>query len=459
MVLMENEKLDYWFDQQLRRYQQQFLRIFNNNFSYQRFTSNGPEIRKVPAIWSPKNKQASSILKQNSENYMMAVPLISCYMNNVSMIDERRQAPYQVDRRSFAEREYDEEQGAYTDKFGERYELYRMVPVPLQLELKADVWTSNEMQKQQLFEQIFPLFNPGMDIQHSEGALDWGALTVLLMKNVDYSNRSIPVGSSDDIEILSFTFETVIYIQPPSYIQKANLIHQIVQNIGEMEKYNEKAHASPFDYAWSSSDLLFRQIITPGDYYISVDGNNVRLVNQFGNTSDSNDVPYDWNLLLEQYDQVRADTSHLRIKTNNDLDDHDTDIVGTFVIDENDSNLMVWEPNPLSLPKTTMRAIEGVIDPSQNVPGDGLPLPETGQRYIVVKDIGNSSAWGVIDAKANDVIEYKEGDWLVAFESQKRKDHQIVFNKKGNYLMKWNGTEWSFAVDGLYAPGYWRIDL
>ena len=123
---------------------------------------------------------------------------------------------------------------------------------------------------------------------------------------------------------------------------------------------------------------------------------------------------------------------------------------------------MIWTIDEDTLPDDTFDPVDAIINPSEKFPGDGLPPVATGQRYLIVDDIGpDGSIWGNIDVKANSIIEYIGFGWTVSFDSTgiDAAIPQIITNNFTSKQLRWSpiNNDWEFAVDGRYNPGTWKI--
>ena len=457
--------LNYWFDSQLRRYAQQFCRVFQN-FQYQtgRQIDGDPEFRPIPVKHGMSNRQVASILLKNSENIMQSVPMIACYISDINISRNRTQAPLYVERKQVYERAWDEGSQMYTTEEGARYQLNRIVPVPLDLTLKADVWVSNQLQKDQIFEQIIILFNPSIDLQHSNNPFDWGGLTILELTDTTWSSRGMPIGNSDDIEVMTFTFKAEVWIQPPSWLHPQKLIHQIVTNIGEAAQMEYDGMKEGWDIDYSISDLMARIITTPGNHQIRVIEDEITLLGPAGSELDDNGEVYRWDSLIELYGKFRDNISQLRIKMSDNLDDESADIIGTFRIHPSQPNKLIWYVDGMTIPQNTLDPITAVLDPHVTFPGKGLAIAQSSHRYLLTGDIGSSQAWGTFanaTPKANDIIQYNSTHtrWDIVFDSAEQQTTHYVRNLHNSKQLRWDGSGWAINIEGEYNPGYWRLFL
>jgi len=71
--------MQYFYDKQMRRYIQQFIRLFSG-FSVEMGTKeDGTKIyQTVPVRYGDVSRMAAHIVKDNSENVVNATPVISC---------------------------------------------------------------------------------------------------------------------------------------------------------------------------------------------------------------------------------------------------------------------------------------------------------------------------------------------------------------------------------------------
>lgn len=446
--------LSYFYDGQLTRYYLQFQRIFSG-FQYET-GRNGQGIksrRRIPCHYGNPSRMVAHILRNNSKNVLNSVPRITCYITGLSPSPERRQDPQFTGKIQVSERKFNEQTQEYTDQPGNSVIVERYMPVPYELTLNVDIWTSNMDQKLQIMEQILTLFNPALDLQTGTNPLDWTSITVVELTDVNWSSQSIPIGADDQLEIATLTFKIPIWINPPAKVMYRNVIEQIVLNLGEPDEM--QGIGDYYDIHWSDEDLLSRIIITPEDARIVVDDIEVTLLTQ----TEDGWVPTSWDEYLKQYPhEFRPGITQLRLKTTSDIEEEESDIVGILDWHPNEPEKLLWQPSPESLPVNTLGSIDATIDPQKSSPGNGLPQAEEGQRYLIVQDVGPCEAWGNLTASANDIIEYAVDRWTIAFTATSSSNEYVLNNYNGKQ-QHWDGTNWYYVPDGEYLPGFWRIFL
>jgi hypothetical protein len=445
-------RIDFFYDGQLRRFMAQVVRAFSG-FQYETglLADGSREQRVVPCRMASQNKQVGIIMRNNSENSILAVPMITVFIKELEADRSRTQAPGYVSSVQVHERAVDPDTGEYTGEAGHSYTVDRMMPHPLTATIQVDVWTSNELQKHQLFEQIFMAFNVGFDIQSSDNPLDWTALSTLSLENMTWTSRAIPVGTSDEIDVLTFVFKLPLWISPPAKVKQQKLIHQIITNVLEGD-------AGPDDTIdgrafMPSGDPMTQSIVTPGNYQISINGSEITLVGQHERDDPS------WADLLAQYGKMTPALSQLRLRADVDQST-DLDIVGTIQLDPKRKNVLYWQVDIDTVPSNTQKPVDAIIDPLRHLPGKELPQAAAGQRYLIIEDIGPSLAWGEVNARANDIIEYNAlTGWTVVFDSASINSLHYVVNLRSGKQLRFVDGSWIMSIDGTYNPGYWRVLL
>jgi hypothetical protein len=198
----------YFYDEQIRRFLLQFARVFSNfdvefgpNEAGQGPGSSVDTLVRVPVRYGDASRQAQTILQNNSANDMPSTPLMTFYITDLKYDRARMQEPYFVDNIRVRQRTYDSATDTYETTQGNAFTIERAMPVPYEMTINLDIWTSNTNQKMQLLEQILTLFNPGLEIQSTDNYIDWTSLTVLYLKDVRWSSRTVPIGTDNPIDI------------------------------------------------------------------------------------------------------------------------------------------------------------------------------------------------------------------------------------------------------------------
>ena len=450
----------FWYDQQIRRYLLQFVRIFNG-FQIQSGQKNAggsasQTYRTVPMRYADMSRMVAHILRGNTENALNSTPFMTCHVANLNVARERRHDPKLVSAQQVQERKYDAINDQYTAELGNTYTVERYMPVPYDLTINVDVWCSNTEQKLQLLEQILTLFNPTIEIQSNTNPLDWTNITVVELIDIQWSSRSVPQGVDSQLDIATLIFQVPIWINPPAKVKKQSIIHGIINRI-HLDESGELEYDKDMQDFFDQFSNLEEIVVTPQDAQIDVTGNTISLLNAHGINEG-----YSWKEFFEQYGEFQASTSKIKLRRASDIEDSTQDIVGTIAYNPTNDNQLIFTIDSATLPTNTQTAVLKIIDPQKNMPGDGtLAGQQAGQRYLIINDIvDNSSNWGTVTASANDIIEFNGIQWEVSFHaSTNGTTPQYVTNSTTNYQYKWNGSEWIDTYQGQYKPGYWILNL
>ena len=452
--------MNYFYDEQIRRYLTQFMRILGGFTVKTGKDRNGnEEYIQVPVRYGDINRMAAHIMKNQSENAINTVPFISCYVTDLTISAERRLNPTHIDKTRVYEKKFDPDSGQYVDgEIGNTYTVEKYMPVPYDLTVQVDIWTSNTDQKLQILEQILVLFNPSINLKTNDNPFDWSNLTYTELVNVVWSVRQVPQGTDDIIDVAALNFTLPILINPPAKVKRQTLIHTILTEI------NKKSDDDQLD--WVPSDPVPHKqwvVVTFEDLklQVKISGNEATLLNKSGGTLDDQGNLLSWENTLKPYGSSSFGISNIRLRRGYDPSDASDDIVA--VIDGFDpspskSNIAYITIDSTSLPSTTQASINAIINPSKVYPGGVLPAAVTGQRYLIVADVPQIPAWGITNAKANDIIEYNGSSWIASF-SAANNTNAIVLNTTNNFLYEWRNGQWISAVEGTYQNGWWRLYL
>ena len=448
------DSLDYFYDKQQYRYLEQIVRAFSG-FKYMSGSRNGqpPSLQIVPCRMAATNRMDAAILRNQSENTVLTTPMITVWQTGIGYNNDMANNRNHVDTRQIVERAIDPATGQYTNARGRSYTLHRLMPVPLFMNIQVDIWTSNLDQKYQLEEQILTMIVPNFDIQNSDNALDWSALTTVTVEDIVHTSRSIPIGTQDEIDIMTITLRMPFHLNPPAILKQQNLIEQVVTNIGDQVAPEGVTADQPI------GTRLAQNITTPGNHRIMVESGVLTLLG-----SEGEDEPLPWLPLLNMYGQYRPAMSELRLMKTADIEG--PFVTGTVQINSNDPTQLLWTIDPDSLPSNTMDPVNAVIEPMNTWPGGSvsnrppLPVAASGHRYLILQDIGPSSAWPGLTAKANDIIEFNGTSWAVVFSASAATSVQFVLNLNTTRQLRFTpGGDWERSIDGVYNPGFWRLEL
>lgn len=473
--------MEFFYDSQVRRYLEQFMRLFSGLSVRIGVDERGVEtFQRVPVRYGDTSRMVANIMRNNSENFMNSVPAMAVHISNLAMADNRRMNPTHQEKVQVYEKKFNPSTGKYmSGQVGDTYTIERYMPVPYELTLNLDVWTSNTDQKLQLIEQLLVLFNPSVNIRSSSNAFDWSALTYVEMKDVTWSSRSIPVGADDAIDVATLTFMCPIYINPPAKVKRINSVSNVVfgNSVGSSGGIMGTNGADTGAQAGGSG---FFSSISFKDHKIFVEEDRVYLLTGAGGTAYGDcdcaaDLPPDrpklkWHDELKPYGEMRPGISQMRLrKTTAPGLSCEGEIIGLIDFDPEDDNQLIFTLIRDTLPADTVAPVNGIIDPTKDWPGHG-PLPEAtlGQRYLIIKDLPIISYWTELEAYANDIIEFNGSEWVVSRSHQDFTQAYVT----NSYTMKkyewkpplvtdnqWVQGAWVDAYQGIYSAGHWTVYL
>jgi T4-like virus Myoviridae tail sheath stabiliser len=453
----------FFYDNQVRRFLIQFAKIFSNWYVTKGKDPNGNDILvRVPVMYGDASRQASTIIANNSASNLPSAPLITYYISGLEYDQRRTQEPTFIDKVQVRQRAYNQETQSYETTQGQAFTVERLMPVPYTLRIQVDIWTTNYNQKLEIIEQLGTLFNPSLEIQSTDNFIDWTSLTVVYQDGLTFSSRSIPQGTGNPIDVMSWKFYMPIWISTSAKLKKMGVINKIIASI-----YKGKALQDIQD-----DDLLLgtRQKITPYGYKVLLVGNTLQLLpaNEAfypPNTDLENPTNPDtnlyWTSLLNVYGKFKPGISQIWLQ-NPYMED---DIVGTIVPDPMDDRILIYNIDPDTLPQNTLDPVDSVVNPLLQGPNAGLPGPINGRRYLIVEDIGSAGistvAWGNLVASANDIIEYdaSAGEWSVSFDASESTTVQYVTNLTTNIQYRYVQQEgqWMKSYEGWYDQGDYSI--
>jgi len=373
------------------------------------------------------------------------------------------------------QRTYDTATESYETTQGNAFTVERLMPVPYKLTITLDIWTSNTNQKMQLLEQILTLFNPSLEIQSTDNFLDWTSLSVVELESTQWTSRTIPMSTENPIDIATLKFNLPIWISPPAKVKKLGVIERVIASMYDAQ--------GDFVDAIINNDLLLgtRVMITPWMYKLVVIENKIQVLynpvvvpngsyEDLDPTAIVADSPLLWPAVINAYGTLRPGISQIRLNNPPNTEDTANPIIGTIVIDPNDDRLVLFDVDQDTAPQNTLDPITAIINPLASAPGDGLPVPAVGQRYLLTEPTGNVTnsvnpeAWigdlgQPLVAIANDIIEWNGTRWRIVFVSADATAVQYVTNITTGTQYEWTGEMWIKSYQGIYPGGTWSLVL
>lgn len=461
----------FFYDKQVRRWIQQIIAVFSH-FEVQIGVdpTGAPTYRRVPVRYGDISRMAAAIIKENSENKMNTVPIMTVSITSLKYDKDRIQNPTHVDKMHIRERKYNEETNTYSIYQGNAVTVERIMPVPYEMTFNLDIWTSNTEQKLQLLEQILPLFNPDLELQSTDNFVDWTSLSHIILEDTSWTSRSIPQGTEDTIDVSTLTFKLPMWLSLPAKVKKLGVIQTIVASLYD-------ANGDVNEDVISTANLLQnRMYITPTGYNLLLLNGQATLTPAMGPLNRTTDpesnpnAPIEWQPLVNLYGQLINGTSQLRLRKDNP--DTISEIIGTVAYHPGDPATLLFSVDIDTIPSNSLPPVDAIIDPQRSAPNIGLPAPVLGQRYLILTSIneGKDSTYDGADAwksstgqdlvaEANDIITYNGTGWEVSWDASGVTKIEYVTNLKTGIQYKWSNKKWQKSYEGSYPAGQWSLVL
>ena len=451
----------FFYDNQIRRFLIQFAKIFSNwQVTKGKDPAGNPILVRVPIMYGDSSRQAATIIANNSASNLPSAPLITYYISGLEYNQKWTQDPTYVDNIQVRQRSYNAETGQYETVQGQAFTIERLMPVPYTLRISVDFWTTNYNQKLEIIEQLGTLFNPALEIQSTDNFVDWTSLSAVFQDGLTFSSRTIPVGTGNPIDVMTWKFYMPIWLSTASKLKKMGVIEKIIASIFQGNALTDI----------QDDDLLLgtRVKVTPYGYKLLLLGNQLQILpadEAFYPSNTNLDLPPSpttdvyWSSVLNVYGTIKPGISQIWLQ--NPYINHD--IVGTIVPNPSDDRFLIYSIDPDTLPQNTLDPVNGVINPQVTGPNSGLPGPINGVRYLIVENIGNTEdttvAWGNLVANANDIIEFDANtmQWYVAFNSKIDVEVQYVTNLSTAIQYRYVDGTWMKSYEGWYDQGDYSI--
>ena len=429
----------------MQRVIKHLIRIFGNfQISTGKDDLGADILKRVPCRFGDISRQVSSILTNNSENVIQSAPMMVLTVGKLNLSRENVRGPVSheyvqgINKKDIS--------GNYTNELEGFHEIERINPVPWDLEFNVDIWTTNQKNKFELFEQIATLFAPSVNLQMSENPNDWTSISTVELTNYNYSSRNFPQGGESNLDTSQFTFKTMIWLAVPNKVKRAQIIEQIVTDI-RTPGFNDM-HI-PTLGNW---DYLPYDVYTPGNHMIScahINNNTykINLLTKYGSNS-VDGKKLSWEVLIKYYSH---DPSNTQIRLLRSIENSSTEIIGRLQVSTNKDTPYeaLLSVDPLSLPATTIDPIKGFIDHSF----DFSSINESG-RYITINPV-NYSAKNLVAAK-NSIIEY---DKVFDTWSASPPIADLIVQTTAGVRYQFVLDNWSALVSQTYQPGLWRLEF
>lgn len=413
--------MDFFYDNQIRRYILQFQRIFSN-MKTERADGRGGTIQStIPIVRGDMSRNVASILQGNTQNATMPIPCFSVSIERLTIAPERRATPTHESAVHTTERHFDGVN--YTNRPGNRTTVERYMGVPYDLYVNLGILTSNIDTKLQIIEQIMTIFNPALQLTQTDNYLDWTSVFEVELMDITWSEDF-----GDGRTISTLNFKIPIWINPPAKIKRQTLIEQIVTNLSTNIGSDE-------------SIRIGRSIVSPGDCSVNVEQNGEgSLVLTL--TPNHESFRGNWVDLLALYGKVEMDTTKISLNGNSDIEDFSNVIVG-YVTDIDEMKLTLTI-DVSTLPSPTLAPVLDLLWSVSDIPIS----PNIGDRYILVDSTGST----ITNVEDGGIIEMGNTGWFSTSPSS-----GDIVTVLSQFTMVSFDESWAYSYLGEYVAGYWRI--
>jgi hypothetical protein len=467
----------FFYDAQIRRFVLQFIRYFSQyQVEYGRDQNDNIIYYTVPVRYADTNHHVSAILNNNSENTLRSIPMMVAYITDLKYHREHIADPTYTEKRVIRERATDPITGELKTYQKNVVTVERHMPVPYTLILKLDILTKSMEHKLQLLEQILPWFNPSREIQNTDNYIDWTSVTYCTLTDLNFTSRSIPIGTEDPLDVCTITFEIHLYLTLPAKVKKLNAVSSIVASL-----YDAQGNLAQ---AITDQVILLqnRQWFTPSGYdtivYRDPAADTYKIIlsklEKPGSNPDvdipsSLTAPVEWRSIISYIGEISNGISLMAFVN----ESNGNTVVGTISYDPTDDTVLLFDVDSATIPSNTLDPVNNIINPLTSAPGLNLPAAAAGQRYLIINNnIGNvladpashPSAWRNADsspvyANANDIIEYDGSKWNVVFDSVNSGTQSLEYitNLYSGIQLRWLDQAWTKSWEGVYKEGLWLL--
>ncbi len=245
----------YYYNEQIKKWILQFANIFSGlTVKTGKGAAGAAEYMSVPIRYSSSDRLAAMIGQNFTQNKMMALPTMSCYMANIELAPERRKGVGLMDRRTVM---------SYGGHFPTDLKvLERIMPIPYNMQMELNIYASNTDQMFQILEQIFVLFDPSLQVQSTDAPFDWTKITMVELVGVS-NNENNPPGTDKRMIQYILNFNMPIWIAPPMDF-KTQMVNDIIVRLGLSDNGSFKELVDDGEQCFSNPALTSGQLPNAG---------------------------------------------------------------------------------------------------------------------------------------------------------------------------------------------------
>lgn len=249
----------YYYNKQINQYIKQFANVFAGVKAMTGKGSDGTITElDVPIIYGSQDRVVASIGAGNTQNRLHNLPIMSCYLTSIDLAPERRKGVNNVDRRT-----YMKQGGIFPDDVKV---AYRIMPIPYNFTFDLSLYVSNTDQAHQILEQFLMLFNPTLQLQINDAAMDWTKISSIELLSIN-NEENHPSSTEKRMIIWTMSFSVMAWISVPMDIRN-NIIETIILRYGDLDKfqlyeYDSNGNPEPFeDGGLWSTDIIVAPDVT-----------------------------------------------------------------------------------------------------------------------------------------------------------------------------------------------------
>lgn len=209
----------YFYNNQLKKLAIQFMSIFADikvSVGKNDESPNGG-LMSVPIHYGSMDRVVGALMAKNSTNTLLRLPAFSAKIIGMEYATDKVHGTDTIDRHVMLKRG-----GIIPDDLKV---LYRLMPIPYDITFELAFMTTNTQHSLEILEQICLLFNPSIQIQTSDAAMDWTKITNVELKSISF-DEEYPSGQNRRLIPKKLQFSVTAYLSAP-----VNLRDEIVKKI------------------------------------------------------------------------------------------------------------------------------------------------------------------------------------------------------------------------------------
>jgi hypothetical protein len=188
--------------------------------------SNNPKYMNVPVMFGSKDRVTSAILSENTQNKPLRIPLMSLHMTGLELAPELRHGVGMSRTVNFVPN------GGIVPN--DIQSINQLMPQVYKMNIQLSLFCSNQDTHFQLLEQILVLFNPTLQLQISDTAMDWTKLTNIELTGINLT-ETYPMATDRRYVTSDLTFSLPIYLSIPNDT-RLNVVKNIFLRIGAINE-------------------------------------------------------------------------------------------------------------------------------------------------------------------------------------------------------------------------------